>query len=67
MSAVDLLKEFKSKVEIRAQIEESDLSVTVIDSNPKESKAIVSEAIEGHIKRFEVIFRLMDSNTILDL
>jgi hypothetical protein len=67
MSAVDLLKEFKSKVEVRAQIEESDLSVTVIDSNPKESKAIISEAIEGHMRRFEVIFRLMDNKPILDL
>lgn len=60
MNAFEILRELKSKVELSAQIDESETIVSEISGNKDVSKAVVMREIEGKIKMVEVTARVLE-------
>lgn len=60
VNAFEILRELKSKVELSAQIDESETIVSEISGNKDVSKAVVMREIEGKIKMVEVAARVLE-------
>ena len=68
MSAKDLLKELKDVLEIRSQLDESNLQCSVTSEHPEAAEATIAIPIDGGFKLYKIkaveigMYRGIESN-----
>lgn len=59
MTAFEILRNLKSKIELDAQVADSDVVVTEITGNKTHSRAVVMREIEGRLTMVEVTAKVL--------